>query len=100
VAGAAVSVNVDHGLPERLSARQGDAHFDKKAEQLSERIDVLLNGKLLGEVASYDVPEGLITRQLRDKHGKPILDEAGRPAFELLRGVIEVRWVKSEAPPK
>ncbi len=90
--------SVDLGLPERLSARPGDRFFDKKAEGLSDRVDVYVNGALLGEVASWDVHKGEVTRQLRDKFGRPILDEAGQPAFELLEGTVDIRWIGSEVP--
>jgi len=93
-----MSGNVDIGLPDRLSARLGDRHFDKKAEGLSDRVDVYLNGALLGEVTSWDVRRGEITRLLRNQHGKLMLDEAGKPTFELLQGKVEVRWISKGEP--
>lgn len=87
--------NVDLGLPERLSARRGDRHYDPRAEEMSGRLDVYLDGRLLGEIVSYDTEKGEVVRQCRDSEGRPIL-RGEKPKFEALQGLVEVRWIHSE----
>jgi hypothetical protein len=80
------------GLPVRLSARLGDPHYDARALNLSDRIEVLLNGKVLDTITSYDVPAGTIVRHRRDESGRIVLGN-GAHLFEELRGRVEVRWM-------
>ncbi|MEO6360251.1 MAG: hypothetical protein ABIO43_06725, partial [Sphingomicrobium sp.] len=94
---SAVSISaVDAGLPRTLSVRRDDPAFDKAAHRLTDRIDVLLNGQVLPEVASYDVDARTIVRVRRHDDGRPVLDESGLPRHETLRGDVEVRWTKPE----
>lgn len=90
---------VGAGLPERLSALQSDARYDARAKGLSGRIDVLLDGKVLDEVSTYDVPAGEVMRKQRRRDGSVILDDRGIPTFELLKGKVEVRWSLDESAP-
>jgi hypothetical protein len=89
---------VDRGIPRRLSARHEDRFFDQgMVARLTDRVAVLLDGVELEVVASYDVEKGEIVRQRRDSSGRAIIDEMGTPAFETLKGVVEVRWSKGSA---
>lgn len=89
---------VDGGLPECLSVLQSDANYDEKAKDLSGRIDVILDGRVLDEVSTYDVGGGFIVRQRRDLHGKLML-ERGVPVLEVLKGKVEVRWRRDKGAP-
>lgn len=82
---------VDKGLPRRLSARKGDPHYDGRAEALSDKVDVILDGEVLAEVTSCDVDIGRIERRARGENGQLILDR-GVPTFETSYGHVEVRW--------
>jgi len=89
---------IDKGIPARLSAAKlkGWPHEPKAAAKLSGNIDVYLDGKLLGEVAAYDVQAGEVVLQQRDAGGKAILDTDGKPTFVIRRGKVEVRWILHE----
>jgi hypothetical protein len=90
----AVQGAVDRGLPLRLSARKGDAHYCEQAAGLSDRIDILLDGEVLDTATSYDVVAGEVVRHRRHDDGTLIL-EKGAPTFETLRGRVEVRWLRN-----
>jgi hypothetical protein len=82
---------IDTGLPARF-------HWsDPKCDALSGMVDVLLDGVVLDEVASWDVGKGEITRKCRDSAGRLILGDDRAPTYETLRGLVEVRWVKDGA---
>jgi hypothetical protein len=86
---------VDRGIPRKFSARPSERLYNPQIlGYLSERgVDVLVDGKLLDDAASWDVDAGTVTRQRRDKNGELILSEAA-PTFETLEGEVEVRWSK------
>lgn len=84
---------VDKGIPRRLSARPGDRFFDPgMVARLDERIAVMLDGRELADVASWDVDKGEIVRILRRYDGTATLDESGAAATETRRDRVEVRW--------
>lgn len=89
---------VDPGLPRRLSARQGDPHYEPAAARLSDRIEVLLDGKALDCVTSWDVDLGRIERHALNDEGLLILDSRRAPTFETLYGHVEVRWIREAKP--
>lgn len=87
---------VDKGLPLRLSARRGDPYFQDNAVELSDRIDVLVDGVPLEHATSWDVVKNLVVRQRRNPDGSLVL-EKGAPTFETLKGEVEVRWRREES---
>ena len=87
---------VQNGLPLRFSARRDDPHYDGDlAHRLSDRIEILVDGAVLEEATSWDVPAGEVVIHARDEDGRLIL-EKGAPTFETLRGQVEVRWLREE----
>jgi hypothetical protein len=85
---------VDKGLPRRLSLHRNDPHYDPKAERLSDRVAVLIDGVELAECASWDVDKGVVTRRYRNHDGHFVFDDQGLPRLETLKGEVEVRWAK------
>lgn len=88
---------VDDGLPRRASLRKTDGHFVEDLGKYSDRIAVLLNGRELTEVTSWDVDTGEVVQMRRNRNGDPITDENGAPTFMIYRGRVEVRWLKVPA---
>lgn len=88
---------VDPGLPRKLSTRPDDKSFDKAAMRLSDRVDVLLDGTILPEVAAWDADKGEVIRRRRYRDGTLVLGKGGIPEHETLRGLVEVRWRKGAA---
>lgn len=88
---------VVEGLPRQFTALRGDPHFEPSLMKLSERIDVLLDGEVLPEVARYDVDLGRVDRNERGPDGCLVL-ERGAPKLETLYGLVEVRWAKGAKP--
>lgn len=88
--------SVPKSLPRQLSVLRGAPHYDPKAKELSGKIDVLLDGKVLPEVASYDVDNGEIIRNRRYKDGGLVISQ-GQPVLDRLTGRVEVRWKDSAA---
>ena len=81
---------VDSGLPLRF-------HWsDPKCQALSGMVDVIVDGVVLDEAATWDVVAGTVTRKRRDVAGTLILGDHGAPTYETLKGVVEVRWVKPQ----
>lgn len=89
---------VDRGIPRKFSARVADRHYDPKIlRYLNEKgVDVLVDGVVLADAASWDVDGGTVTRQRRRSDGSLILS-FGTPTFETLKGEVEVRWRKGSA---
>lgn len=84
---------VDSGLPRRLSCRKGAACYDDKAQALSERVDIFLDGRLLEHASAWDVDGHFVERQRRHDDGRLILDR-GAPTFEIVYGQVEIRWAR------
>jgi hypothetical protein len=90
---------VDRGIPRKFSARRGDVglYDPKMLSYLSDKgVDVFLNGKLLEHVAAWDCDGGFVIRHKHNADGSLCLEDRA-PAFETLRGEIEVRWSEGSA---
>ena len=95
---SAVLNAVDEGLPRRISVVRSLPHFDHAAkDSLSGRVSVYLDGKELPEVAAWDVDEGWIARNRKNRDGSFVLDGDCAPVLEKLKGRVEVRWSKGSA---
>ena len=88
---------VDEGLPRSVSVLRSHPNYDHRAESLSSRISVYIDGLELPEVAVWDVDAGWVIRNRRYKNGAPALDGDGLPILETLRGTVEVRWSRGSA---
>jgi hypothetical protein len=87
---------VDRGIPRRLSVRKSDRFHDPEiVARLDDKVAVLLDGRELPEVTSWDVDAGEITRRVRRDDGSFIFDTDGVPALEVMSGSVEVRWKES-----
>lgn len=93
-----MSGRVDEGLPVAVSCVRGYKNFDPKAVGLSEKVDVLLDGRVLDEVSGWDAEAGTVLLPVYNSDGSRILDKNGAPAFGSRRGRVEVRWIKQEQP--
>jgi hypothetical protein len=68
---------VDRGIPRRLSVRKSDRFHDPEiVARLNDKVAVLLDGRELPEVTSWDVDSGEITRRYRNHDGEFMRDEA------------------------
>jgi hypothetical protein len=84
---------VDRGIPRRLSVRKSDRFHDPEiVARLNDKVAVLLDGRELPEVTSWDVDKGVVTRRYRNHDGEFVRDEAGIPLLERVTGSVEVRW--------
>lgn len=60
-------------------------------------IVILLDGNIVSDVLSFDIPGGAITRLKRREDGRFDLDlEAGEARIETLRGRVSVCWAEKE----
>jgi hypothetical protein len=88
-----LAARVDADLPLRASTIADADHYDPETIKLSGRIEVLLDGKALPEVAAWDVLAEEVIRKRRDEDGRVIVHQ-GQPTYETLCGRVEVRWTR------
>lgn len=88
---------VDAGLPRKASCCRGDSDYSPKIARLSDRINIYVNGSLLGEATAWNVDKGYVDRFYRNAHGVLVTDERGLPMTERVCGVVEVRWINKAA---
>lgn len=88
---------VDAGLPRKASCCRGDSDYSPKIARLSDRINIFVNGTLLGEATAWNVDKGYVDRFYRNSFGTLVTDERGRAMVERVNGLVEVRWIKKAA---